>query len=144
MLRDEDCIEAFKQLESYINDQILKNLNNEHFVSMIACTLDSHLTEVEEVRSLVQKWFELLDVPSKDDIALLSLNIIQKEKKLDEMEDGLYQLKQNFKGYKGKLEKYKSVLMDVERELKSNDNCNTRLAEIKNIKNEIDKLWGTF
>ncbi|WHY87813.1 hypothetical protein QNH39_08280 [Neobacillus novalis] len=84
----------YKELEAEINKRIHAPTNCRSFIVALGRALEVHLKQVRIHRSVTTRWLKRLDLPNKDDIAAISVRIVDCEEKLDLLDDTIYTINQ--------------------------------------------------
>ncbi|WP_413301780.1 hypothetical protein AA0X95_22485 [Bacillus sp. 1P10SD] len=85
----------YKKLEAQMNKRIHASTNNRAFTMTAGRALAAHLKRVKIHRRLTTRWLNHLGLVNKDELAALSVRIIENEEKLDGLDDQIYTLKKS-------------------------------------------------
>jgi hypothetical protein len=88
MQRDKEAF--YKKLEAQLNKRIHASSNNRPFTLAAGRVLDAHLKRVKIHRRLTTRWLNHLGLVNKDELASLSVRIVEYEGKLDGLDDQMY------------------------------------------------------
>lgn len=88
-----DPVSYYKKLEAEINRTIHSCTNRREFILAFGKALDSHLRQARIQRRFTTRGLNHLDLPNKDEIAALSVRIVDYEEKLDLLDETIYELR---------------------------------------------------
>ncbi|MEO2075658.1 MAG: hypothetical protein ABGX20_09655 [Bacillus sp. (in: firmicutes)] len=80
----------YKNLEAELNKRIHTSTNNLEFIRASGRALEAHLSWVKLHRRLTTRWLNRLGLVNKDELAAISLRVVEHEGKLDALDDQLY------------------------------------------------------
>lgn len=80
----------YKNLEAELNKRIHTCTNNREFIRASGRALEAHLSWVKLHRRLTTRWLNRLGLVNKDELAAISLRVVEHEGKLDALDDQLY------------------------------------------------------
>lgn len=89
-----DLYEQYKQLEEEWNTELISTLNCPEYVQLSGKMLEAHLDCVLDRRILAEKWLKSINVPTKNEVAMMANIIIRLEHKTDDLEERLFSLLQ--------------------------------------------------
>jgi len=87
---------AYKIFEKMLNRKIKSYFNCHRFVVLVDKFLRSHIKRVRIYRFLVKKWLDSKGYSNKEQIADVAKKYISIEAKLDDFDDSLYSITQNW------------------------------------------------
>lgn len=87
-----DSVEYFKHLEAKINKRIHTLTNSRSFISASGRALDLHLKRLKVHKRLTTRWLKRMDLPNKDEIAEVSLKLVECEDRLDTLDETVYSI----------------------------------------------------
>jgi hypothetical protein len=88
----DDPVSYYKKLEAEINRTIHSSTNSREFILAFGKAMDSHLRQARIRRRFSTRSLNRLDLPNKDEIAALSVRIVDYEEKLDLLDEAIYEL----------------------------------------------------
>lgn len=80
----------YKELEKQCNNIIHTHTNCRSFTFAFGKAMEAHLKEVRIHKTLTNKWLTQLNLPNKDEIATLSVKIVEWLDKLDLLDESIY------------------------------------------------------
>lgn len=117
----EDPIVFFKELESKLNHRIHEMTNNRAFTKAFGNAMEAHLIQLQFYKKRTMLCLKKSDLPNKDDIANISIRMVEIEDSLDLFDEALYLLKRtqqnNRTQMKLVLEAYKDLFILLETEI---------------------------
>ncbi|MEB1807012.1 MAG: hypothetical protein LPK26_06890 [Bacillaceae bacterium] len=92
-----DLYEHYKQLEEEWNNELISTLNCPEYVQLSGKVLEAHLDCVLDRRKNAEKWLKTMNVPTKNELAMMANIIIRLEHKTDDLEERMFSLLQSNK-----------------------------------------------
>ena len=88
-----DPVSYFKKIEAEMNKRIHTYTNCRTFTKAFGRGMEEHLKQLRIHKRLTTKWLNHLDLANKDEIAALSVRIVECEEKLDLFDEKIYTIK---------------------------------------------------
>jgi hypothetical protein len=139
----EDPISYYKRLEAEMNKTIQSPMNCRAFTKAFGKAMDAHLRRVRIHRSLTTRWLNHLDIPNKDELAAISIRMVDCVEKLDFSDETIYFInkrqKENHKQLKllqKAFEELLAILQEEAKEIKGN--------KLKSLENDLKDLQQLF
>lgn len=107
---DECWANTYKEFEEDVNQKILSMTNCYLFIAMLGQSLDAHLDYIVMVKKQTKELLDDLDLPCRDDIALLAKRVIEIESRLDNLDENLYDTLDDMKNYQTRLKELSKEL----------------------------------
>ncbi|MGG3561841.1 hypothetical protein ABES03_09565 [Neobacillus rhizosphaerae] len=147
MQRDREAY--YKKIEAQLNKRIHASTNNRTFTLAAGRALDSHLKRVKIHRRLTIRWLNHIGLVNKDELAALSVRIVDYEGKLDSLDEQMFTI--NKSQHKNQLllntiyhslEEWVAFLRNEMKELHSSKmtNLEKELLELKQLFKEESDL----
>jgi t-SNARE complex subunit (syntaxin) len=102
---EDDLVSDYKKLELEMNKIIHSHTNSRAFMLAFGQEMESHLKRAKIRKRLVTRWLSRLDLMNKDEIAAISIKIVDCEEKIDTMDDTVYKTNQMMKESQRQLRK---------------------------------------
>lgn len=133
---NDETYAAYKKLEEEWNKDLKRLANCHQFVSMVSELTGSHLNWVQGQKAIMNNWLDLMGYPTKEEIADVAKKFILNEHRLDELDELVYGMRQNWGFRKQSL----ASLLEIQNEL--GNVINKEYFENKNnkIKSLVDEL----
>ncbi|MEH7108340.1 hypothetical protein [Bacillus sp. JJ1764] len=139
----EDPIEFFKELEKELNKQIHQSTNNRTFTTAYGRALDRHLKRLKRHKRLTTRWLNQLNLANKDEIASLSVRLVDCEEKLDLQDEVIFLINKEQKSNLSSIRQFKSslelLLAVLEKEI-----SDTQKNKIETLEVELAELKQLF
>ncbi|MEH7014788.1 hypothetical protein V7087_28970 [Neobacillus niacini] len=129
---------AYKLFEKMLNRKIKRFINCHRFVVLVDKLLRYHLKQVRINRFFVKKWLESKGYSNKEEIAEVAKKYISIEAKLDDCDDSLFSITQNWNLKKQSLASVRSNLNELQMIFKVGQDEN-RIKKMIQIKDDIKK-----
>ena len=88
---EQNLREFCKKIEDDVNRELFSRANSIAFIKMVGETMENHLNQLVSLRSSTKQWLDLMEFPTRDEIAEIAGKIIEIEDRLDRLDDQLYQ-----------------------------------------------------
>lgn len=138
-----DSVTFYKKLEEECNKRIHAHTNCRDFTISFGKMMENHLDQVLVHKKLITKWLDCLDIPNKDEIAALSIRIIDYQEKLDSLDETFYMIRKRQKVNQIQLKMvrktFEELLSVFEKEVKELQDC-----KIKTLEKELLELKQIF
>ena len=140
-----DSIKTISVLwEKQINDLIFLWTNNSEYVKASNVGTKAHTRYLEKVRKNQEMIGNLLNIPTKSDVANVANLTIQTENKIDALEEQIWELQDTIKTTNSELEGVVEVskeMIKLTKQLKTElDKSKKELAETNNLQSDIQEL----
>ncbi|MFJ7728781.1 hypothetical protein ACIQXV_21980 [Neobacillus sp. NPDC097160] len=93
-----DSVLTYKKIEAELNKRIHAHTNSRTFTIAFGRAMETHLKRVRIHRRFTTKWLKLLELANKDEIAALSIRLVDCEEKIDFLDDTVYLINKMLKG----------------------------------------------
>ena len=141
--KHQDSIFDYKKLEDEINKSIHDRTNCRFFTRAFGKGMDAHLSQLKVHRRLTTKWLNRKDLPNKDEIAALSIRMVDCEEKLDFLDETFYmitkRMQENCLNVKRVKKAFEELLVILEEEVKE-----IQEYKIKRLEEELFELKQLF
>lgn len=138
-----DPVSYFKKLEEEMNKTIHARTNCRSFTTAFGRALDAHLKQMRIHKRLTSRWLNRLDMPNKDELAAISVRIVDCEEKLDFLDEAIYFLnqKQHENSLKVKMVRsaFDELYIMIEKELREMHDC-----KMKGLEKDLWELKQLF
>ncbi|MBS4212096.1 MULTISPECIES: hypothetical protein [Neobacillus] len=137
-----DEVAFSKELEAKINKRIHELTNSRGFTLAWGRAMDAHLARLKIHKKLTTRWLKRLDIPNKDEVAELSIRLVDCVEKIDLLDDTIYSFKKrqqinltHLKMVRQSWEELLVVLRTEEKELKAGNltSLEKELIELKRL-----------
>jgi hypothetical protein len=88
--KHQDSVEYFKHLEAEMNKRIHSLMNCRSFTLAFGRAMEFHLKQVKVHKRLTTRWLKELDLPNKDELAAISIRLVDCEDRLDVLDETIY------------------------------------------------------
>lgn len=143
--KHQDSVEYYKYLEAETNKQIHSLTNCRNFTLAFGRALELHLKQVKVHKRLTTRWLKRLDLPNKDEIAAISVTLVDCEDQLDMLDETVYLISKeqhhNLQQLKTVTQSSKELLAVLQQEVK--DIHNNKLMTLEEDLLELKKLFET-
>ncbi|WP_066317560.1 hypothetical protein [Bacillus sp. FJAT-29814] len=143
--KHQDSVEYYKYLEAETNKQIHSLTNCRNFTLAFGRALELHLKKVKVHKRLTTRWLKRLDLPNKDEIAAISVTLVDCEDQLDMLDETVYLISKeqhhNLQQLKTVTQSSKELLAVLQQEVK--DIHNNKLMTLEEDLLELKKLFET-
>ncbi|MEH7378567.1 hypothetical protein [Neobacillus drentensis] len=129
---------AYKIFEKMLNRKIISYFNCHRIVVLVDKLLRYHMKRVRIYRFLVKKWLDSKGYSTKEQIADVAKKYISIEAKLDDFDDSLYSITQNWNKKKQSLASMIDNLNELRMILRVDQDENKK-NKISLLKDEIKK-----
>lgn len=141
--KHQDIIFHYKKLEDEINKSIHDRTNCRFFTIAFGKGMDAHLSQLKVHRRLTTKWLNRIDLPNKDEIAAISIRVVDCEEKLDILDETLYtitkRMQENSHNVKRVKRAFEDLLVTLKEEVKEMQDY-----KIKRLEEELFELKQLF
>jgi len=138
-----DPVSYYKKIEAEMNNRIHSLTNCRTFTSAFGRAMEEHLKLLKIHRRLTTKWLNHLDLSNKDEIAALSVRIVDCEEKLDLFDETIYSInkkqQENLIQLKMVRVSYEEWLAVLEKEL-----SDIQTSKLKMMEKELLELKQSF
>ncbi|MDN3015036.1 hypothetical protein PH210_02310 [Paenibacillus sp. BSR1-1] len=138
-----DRMTFYKKFEEELNKSIHARTNCGSFTRAFGRGMDAHLSRLKIHRRLTTKWLNRLDLANKDEIAELSVRMVDCEGKLDFLDETVYMTAKSMKENRFKFKKVQKSLEELlailEKEVKAIQDY-----KIKKLEEELLELKQLF
>lgn len=138
-----DSVFTYKKIEAELNKRIHAHTNSRAFTIAFGRAMEAHLKRVRIHKRLTTKWLKLLEIANKDEIAALSIRLVDCEEKIDFLDDTVYLINKMMKGNQYQLkiireswEEWSAFLKSEVREIRDH--------KINSLENELLELRALF
>lgn len=139
---DQNFYEKFKNCEEQQNRIIKDFLNSPQFVDNTSVMLEMHLDRIQIERVIVHHLLRNGGYPTKDEIATIAKRIINREARIDELEDSVYQFLNTCFRNQNRIHQLKGSMAKMRSSLKElNKNENNRLIDLKEELKQVKYLF---
>ncbi|MEH7331839.1 hypothetical protein V7161_04325 [Neobacillus drentensis] len=139
----QDRMTFYKKFEEELNKSIHARTNCRSFTRAFGRGMDAHLSRLKIHRRLTTKWLNRLDLANKDEIAELSVRMVECEGKLDFLDETVYMTAKSLKENRFKVKKVQKSLEELlailEKEVKAIQDY-----KIKKLEEELLELKQLF
>lgn len=139
----EDPIAYYKRLEAELNETIQSPTNCRAFTKAFGKAMDKHLRTVRIHRRLTTRWLNRLEIPNKDEIAAISVKMVDFEENLDLFDETIYfinkQQKENLQQIEKLQRAFEELLAVLQFEAKE-----IKQSKLKSLENELKELQQLF
>lgn len=88
--KHQDTFKYFKHLETEMNKEIHALTNCRSFTLAFGRAMEVHLKQVKVHKRLTTRWLKELDLPNKDELAAISVRLVDCEERLDVLDETVY------------------------------------------------------
>ncbi|MCL6571367.1 MAG: hypothetical protein K6T88_06725 [Bacillus sp. (in: Bacteria)] len=106
----------YKKIEDDFNRQLLTQANSLSFIRMVGAAIEEHLNQLVALKELSEQWLNLMDLPTRDDIADIAEKVIKNEDRLDNLDDMLYQTLEEIKNNRNQMARVAWKLAEISAE----------------------------
>jgi hypothetical protein len=141
-----DSVEYFKHLESKINKRIHSLTNSRSFILASGRALELHLKRLKVHKELTTRWLKMMDLPNKDEIAEVSLKLVDCEERLDTLDETIYSIGMTEKVNLEQLKLFRESAEELLKILKQEvaDIHDGKLVTLEKDLSELKRLFETF
>ncbi|OLS41852.1 hypothetical protein [Bacillus sp. MRMR6] len=138
-----DSSTFYKNLENDINRSIHASTNCLTFTKAFGAELEHHLNRVLIYREIIKKHLDILNAPSKEEISVIAIRLVDCGEKVDNLEETIYGLNQAQKKNILQLSKIKLDMGDLLAEL-NKEASYLHQQKIQSLEIELAKLKHLF
>lgn len=141
--KQDDPITFYKDIETEMNKRIYAAANCREFTRAFGRAMDTHLKQLRIHRKLTTRWLKTINLPNKDEIAALSVRMVECEEKLDSLDDTLYALNKEELQNQVKLTKVREAWEELFAFLRKEVKL-IQSEKLKSLENELVELKQLF
>jgi hypothetical protein len=133
VFRHHDQVTFYKRIEEECNKRIHATTNCRTFTIAFGEMLDTHVERVMIHRMLITKWLNSNDIANKDEIAAISIRIVDYQEKVDFLDETLYLVhkrqEENQNQLKMVRKSFEELLGVLAREVRELEDCKIKILE---------------